>query len=128
MNDKYNLSQNDKTVMDVIWEKGEATNAEVLDELKKVDGFTRDTVKTYIRRLREKTLVGVKKLSPKKHKYYPLISKDEYLAEEAREFLNQNYDDLTHMIVGLVDNEKISNKEIQSLEQYIKELKEKAGK
>ncbi|MEX1377542.1 MAG: BlaI/MecI/CopY family transcriptional regulator [Eubacteriales bacterium] len=125
MSDKYNLSQNDRAVMDIIWEKGESTNADVLGELQKHDGFTRDTVKTYIRRLREKALVGVKKLGPKKHIYYPLLSKDEYLAEEAKEFLNQNYVDLTHMIAGLVDNEKISIEEIQSLEQYIKELKEK---
>ena len=125
MNDKYNLSQNDRAVMDVIWEKTEATNAEVLDELKHISGFTRDTVKTYIRRLREKALVGVKKLSPKNHIYYPLLSKDEYLAEEAKEFLSQNYDNLTHMIAGLVDNEKISDDEIHSLEQYIRELKEK---
>ncbi len=125
MNEKYNLSQNDRAVMEVLWEKKEATNAEVLEQLHLHDGFTRDTVKTYIRRLREKALVGVKRTSPKKHINYPLMSKDEYLAEEAKDFLNRNYDNLTHMIAGLVDNEKITDKEISNLELYIKELKDK---
>jgi len=123
MNDNEKLSTNDAIVMEVIWQKGEVTNAEVLEELKDKKGFTRDTVKTYIRRLREKMMVGVNQISPKRQKYFALISKKEYLAYETSEYLSRNYDDLTHMVASLVENEKISDEEIENLEAYIRDLR-----
>lgn len=125
MDEKLNLSKNDAIVMEILWKKGEITTASVLQELKCFKGFTRDTVKTYIRRLREKNLVGVREISPKKHFYYPLISKNEYLANETRQFLDNHYSDITHMVAGLIESEQISDDEIADLENYIKQLKDK---
>ena len=119
------LSQNDKIIMEIIWEQGETTNSAILNELEGRSNWTRHTVKTYITRLREKGFVGVNQINTRMKRYYPLIDKDEYLAIETSNYLNNHYRDLAQMIAGLVENEQITDKEIHDLEQYIKSLKAK---
>jgi BlaI family penicillinase repressor len=110
--------------MELVWKQGEVNNASILKELEGEPNWTRHTVKTYLKRLVEKGLLGLRQISPRKFKYYPLLTKEEFLAEEASAYLHNHFNGLTHMIAGLVDNEKISDNEIDSLEQYIKTLKE----
>ena len=127
--DKYSgLSKNDSIIMEIAWEKGEVNNASILEELKDEPNWTRHTVKTYLLRLVDKGLLELKQISPRKFVYHPLVTKEEYLAEEASSYLNDHFGGLTHMVAGLVDNEKISDEEIASLEQFIKSLKDKRNR
>jgi BlaI family penicillinase repressor len=124
--DKYlELSANDSKIMELVWKLGEVNNASILKELESEPNWTRHTVKTYLKRLTDKGLLELKQISPRKFKYYPLVTKEEYLAEEASAYLHDHFNGLTHMVAGLIDNEKISDEEIESLESYIKTLKEK---
>ena len=111
--------------MDVIWKKGEVSNAEILSELTGSHDWSRDSVKTYLKRLIEKGLVGVNQLSQRKHRYYPLVKKDAFLAYETSRYLENNYDGLSYMVAGLLQNEKVSDEEIERLEQLIKGYREK---
>lgn len=119
------LSTNDKIIMELAWKQGNVNNASILKELEGQDNWTRHTVKTYLKRLAEKGLLGVNQISPRKIKYYPLISKDEYLAGDASQYLHNHFNGLTHMVAGLIDNEMVSDDEIDNLEQYINQLKRK---
>ncbi len=124
--EKYSgLSKNDSIIMEIVWKLGEVNNASILKALEDQPNWTRHTVKTYLMRLVEKGLLELKQISPRKFVYYPAITKEEFLAEEASAYLHNHFGGLTHMVAGLVDNEKISDEEIDSLEQYIKNLKEK---
>lgn len=123
--DNTNLSKNDLRVMEIIWEQGEATNSSILKCLNDEPNWSRYTVKTYITRLREKSFVGVKDTNMKTYTYYPLISKEKYLVNDASQYLNDHFNNLTHMVAGLVENEKISDEAIDDLEKYIKEIKAK---
>ena len=124
--DKYSgLSANDTIIMELVWRLGEVNNASILHELESEPNWTRHTVKTYLKRLTDKGLLELKQISPRKFRYYPLVSKEEFLAEEASTYLREHFRGLTHMVAGLIDNEKISDEELESLERYIETLKEK---
>lgn len=123
MKNSHQLSRIDKIVMDIIWEKKSATNAQILNELNDPN-LTRHYIKTYLSRLRKAGLIEIKQLGPKEFVYYPLVSKEEYLADQTSNYLRDNYIDLSYMIAGLVKNEKITMEEIDRLEQFIKQYKE----
>ena len=124
MNKYPSLSSNDKIIMDLVWKEGESSTVSILEKLEGTESWTRHTVKTYLLRLEEKGLLKKVQLSPRKMKFYPTISKDEYLAGDASQYLHNNFKGLTHMVASFVDNEMISDEEIDDLEEYIKNLKE----
>ena len=118
------MSRQDRIVMEVLWDKGEVTTMEVLEELG-TEEWSRFTVRTYLLRLVEKKLAAVKKISRKNQFYYPLISKEEYLAKETRAYLNERYSGFANVVAGLALNNKISEDELNEIERFIKDYKNK---
>ena len=57
--------------------------------------------------------------------YEVITSKDEYLANATSSHLRNNYKNLSYMVAGLINNEKVTDKEIEELENLIKNYKEK---
>lgn len=125
MSDYPNLSKAERVVMEIVWKKGEVLSAEVLEELEGVKDWSRHTVKSYLKQLIEKGLVGVKEISARKYIYYVLIIKEDFLADQANSYLKDHYESLSHMVAGLMQREKVSRDEIDQLEQLIKEYKGK---
>lgn len=125
MSEYPNLSKAERLVMEIVWKKGEVLSAEVLEELEGVKDWSRHTVKSYLKQLIEKGLVGVKEISARKYIYYVLISKEDFLADQANSYLKDHYESLSHMVAGLLQREKVSSDEIDQLEQLIKEYKGK---
>ena len=82
-------------------------------------------MKTYTNSLTEKGMLGVNQISERKIKYYPLVSKERYLAWTANDYLRSNYEKLSYMVAGLINNEQVTSDEIEELEQLIKNYKEK---
>ncbi len=124
MKDLARLSSNDRIIMDLVWEKGEASTASLLKILDGKDSWTRHTVKTYLIRLCEKGLLKRIDLSPRKVKFTPIITKEQYLAGDANSYLHSNFKGLTHMIAGLVDNDMVSDDDLDDLEKFIHEIKQ----
>ena len=123
--EKYpSLSSNDKVIMELVWKEGEASTAAILEKLEGVENWTRHTVKTYLLRLEEKGLLKKVQLSPRKIIFYPTISKDEYMAGDASRYLNSHFNGIKHMVASFVDNEMITDEELDELEDYIRNLKE----
>lgn len=125
MSDYPNLSKAERLVMEIVWKKGEVLSAEVLEELEGIKDWSRHTVKSYLKQLIEKGLVGVKEISARKYIYYVLISKEAFLADESCHYLKSHFESLSHMVAGLMQREKVSSAEIDQLERLIKEYKEK---
>ena len=123
MENYINLSEADKIIMEIIWEKGEIDNSGIMTTLDGFRDWSRHTVKTYLRRLNEKGLVGIRQINPRKNVYYPIISKADYIAEETSIYVKDNFNSLTHMVAGLLEREKISDKELNDLQQLIQEYK-----
>ena len=125
MSEYPNLSKAERLVMEIVWEKGEVLSASILAELEGVREWSRHTVKSYLKQLIDKGLVGVKEVTMRKYIYFALISKEEFLADETSAYLKNNFNGLSYMVAGLMKREKVSSDEIEKLEQLIKHYKEK---
>ena len=111
------LSDADSRIMEILWRNGEAEVEETL-------GWTRQTVRTYLKRLMDKGLVDAKEVTRRVFCYYPLVSRGEYAADKTGSFLSRYYNsNLAHMVAGFVKNESISDDELDELEALIKKLK-----
>lgn len=119
------LSEADSTIMEILWRDNEVSSASIVKEVESTLAWTRQTVRTYLKRLMDKKLVGTKEPRKRFFLYFPLVSKDEYLADQAGSFFNRYYDSLSHMVAGIAKSEKISDSDLDDLEQLIKELRNK---
>jgi len=119
------LTNAERLIMEVVWQNGDLSNADIVNLLGNEKDWSRHTVKTYTNSLSQKGMLGIKQKSPRKIKYYPLISKEKYLAANTSNYLRKNYNSLSFMVAGLINNEEVSKEEIDKLEQLIKEYKER---
>ena len=120
-----NLSEADYAVMEILWEKGQAKSSEIAKALFEAYGWSRQTVGTYLKRLAEKGLVVTKEENKRDYIYLPAVTKEAYGAGITGEYLTKYFGSLSHMVAGLMQNEDISDAEIEQLENIIREYKEK---
>ena len=96
--------------MDVLWERGSATAAEVRDLLE--DHLAYNTVLTILRRLEQKGYVGHEE-EGRAHRYFPLVEREQARESAVRRLLNKVFDGsaelmLTHLVTeSMLDDEQI---------------------
>jgi len=120
-----NLSEADYAVMEILWRDGKAKSSTIAKALFDAYGWSRQTVGTYLKRLVEKGLVVTKEENKRDYIYIPAVTKQTYGAEITGEYLTKYFGSLSHMVAGLMQNEDISEDEIEALESLIQEYKEK---
>lgn len=125
MSNYPNLTDADHAVMEILWRDGEVASSDVVHELMNEFGWSRQTVRTYLKRLIDKGLVATKEKNRRDYIYYPIVSKEEYGVDTTSTYLNKYFRSLTHMVSGLIQKEDISKDELDSLEQLIKDYKTK---
>lgn len=121
------LTEADSAVMELLWGRGPMTSNALLQQLCGTVEWTRQTVRTYLARLMEKGLVGAREIKPRVYEYYPRISRDEYAADRTGSLLQRYYGSLTHLVAGFVRNEKVSERELEELEELVRHLRRKGG-
>ena len=61
--------------------------------------------------------------------YTPLVKENEYLRQESTSFLNRYYDgDLTAMVSAYLENDNLSESELDTLRTLLSQKQEKGGK
>lgn len=124
MDKQINLTELDKIVMDVIWEQRDVSAPEIRQLLEDGHNLSRDTIKAYIKRLIDKGMIGVRQISQRKNRFFPLVTKQDFVSGNIYTMLKQNNQGLAHIVAGLVKNNNITSKDIDELEQLIKSYKE----
>ena len=126
---KYpNLSEADSIIMEILWRGGACSSAVILKEIEDKLSWSRQTVRTYLVRLVEKGLVGTKQINKRTYHYYPVVSRAEYAADKTGSILNKYYESLPHMVAGILQNEDVSDAELDELEQLVQQKRGRGGK
>lgn len=126
---KYpNLTEADSEIMEILWQNGECSSSAILKEAEGKLDWTRQTVRTYLVRLAEKGFVGIKEINQRVYHYYPVISREEYANDKTGSMLNKYYGSLSHMVAGIVQNEDITDKDLDELEKLVRQLRSKEVK
>ncbi len=116
-----NISEAEWQIMEILWREGRLTVGEIIDRAKDT-GWSESTVKTLVRRLNEKKIVG-KDLSGAKFCYYPLVSEDAVKKKEAKSFLDRIYNGSLKMLVAnLAPKDALTEDEANKLMKIIDKI------
>ena len=117
------ITANEWLAMEILWRDGEVKSATVSDELKKSKGWASETTRTYLRRLITKGVAASRQDEHDKriYWYYPIISKEEYIACQTKGHLRRYYGSrLPQLVAGLLKDEHVSEQELNELEHILK--------
>ncbi|OBR93721.1 MULTISPECIES: BlaI/MecI/CopY family transcriptional regulator [Clostridium] len=124
MKEMPKISAAEWEVMKLLWKQNPLTSEKIINSLTVKMNWSAQTVKTFITRLSKKEAIGFKKVG-RIYNYYPLISEDECVRAENQSFLEKVYDGAVSMLfTKFLEEESLSEKEIQELEQILKNKKQ----
>lgn len=115
MPDKYDITDAELKIMQILWEKKECSLNEIIERLKQEDK-NKNTVKTLLRRLILKGSVKSKKTNLRDVVYVSKVSKDKFLQSQNENFVKKLYNGSTDkLLLNFVENKKVSKEELQKL-------------
>jgi BlaI family transcriptional regulator, penicillinase repressor len=110
----YRLTRYELELMDVLWQKGEATVQEVCDQLGRPLAYT--TVMTTLRMLHSKKKVLKRVKRGRAHVYQPVVSREDVSRSVIRDLQTVLFADrLPTLMLGLLENGCFSQEEVDAL-------------
>ncbi|AFS79668.1 putative penicillinase repressor [Gottschalkia acidurici 9a] len=123
MSNSSKISEAELEVMKLLWNTSPLSSSEIISSLSDKMDWSSQTIKTFINRLLNKKVISFEK-SGRSYLYYPLISYDEYVKSENKSFLEKVYDGAIGMLFSkFLEEEKLSEKEIEKLQKILEEKK-----
>ena len=105
--------------MNLLWDLEKAFVKELIEKWNEEPVPAYNTVSTVVRILQEKGYVGHEAFG-RSHRYYPLIEREEYQKRFMKNVLKNVFSgSLTSMVSSLVDNDDISNDELDEIRKLI---------
>jgi predicted transcriptional regulator len=115
------LTTAEQRIMNVLWDKGEASVRELTDALEKQYGLAYTTVLTTTRILADKGYVGFRK-DGRSHIYHPAVSKDAARTTALSNVLKNLFDGSPRLLAQhLIDADDLSNDDIKALRDLLKD-------
>ena len=116
------LTEREWTVLDVLWNSGEAELGAIVDALHRTTGWSRNTVLTYLTRMEAKGLVEIRK-DRNPHTYLAALDREDCQAQERRSFLDRVYGGSRgDLIAAFLREEPISQQELDDLRKLLDEM------
>lgn len=119
MKEYSQISDAEWRVMQVVWGNSPITANEVIDQLKDNSDWKPKTIKTLIRRLVDKKVLGFQK-DGKAYLYYPIVSENEGIRAESETFLKKVFNgSLNLMMANFIEADRLSEEDIKELKRII---------
>ena len=123
---KQKISTAEWKVMEVLWEGKELLASEVAQALEDT-GWSDRTVRTLLSRLVKKGVAGYR-VEGRSYIYYAVISKDECIKKENRDFINKIFNgSVKEFMASLIKNENLTRDEIKELRELLDKKGERDG-
>ncbi|MFC7347596.1 BlaI/MecI/CopY family transcriptional regulator [Chryseobacterium zhengzhouense] len=118
------LTNSEKTLMDILWEKEKAFMKDILEAYPEPKPAA-TTVATLLKRMQNKDLVGFE-LYGNSREYFPKVAKGEYFKEEMTSMIDRFFNSsVTQFASFFTSNSKLTQKQLKELRDIIdKEIKE----
>ena len=128
MKNSFSISEAEYQVMKLIWDKAPVSTKEVTEILTVESSWKPKTIQTLLSRLVKKGAIGYKK-EGRVFVYTPLIKEEDYVEQESSSFLNKFYDGaLDSMVVNFLEQDKLTENDINELKKILDMEKDKKGK
>ena len=115
------ISDAEWIVIKVLWDEPQITSTKIIETLSSKTNWKPKTIHSLINRLVNKGAVGINK-EGSQFRFYPILDKKDCVMEETRSFVKKVYDGSVNLMVSnFIKNEKLSQKEIEELQQLLKD-------
>jgi BlaI family transcriptional regulator, penicillinase repressor len=119
------ISDAEWEVMKVIWPNSPRSAHEVVAALAATKAWSAGTIKTLLNRLHSKGALRFEKVG-KSYLYYPAIAEDRFRAAETDSFVDRVFNGaLSPMIAHFARSKKLSARDLDGLEQILREERKK---
>lgn len=109
------ISEAEYEVMKIVWKYAPINTNEITEKLLKTTAWSPKTIQTLIKRLVNKGALTYEKQG-RIFVYTPTVKEDEYVGQESRSFLKRFYGgDITAMLSAYIENDRLSDSEIEHL-------------
>ena len=116
MKDKYDITDSELEIMQVLWNNENCGLAEIVAELDKTKKRNKNTVKTLLYRLVDKGAVKSQKVNGQEFSYTATITEKKYLSKANNSFLSKLYKgNVEKLLLNFVENKTVSKEELQKL-------------
>lgn len=114
-------------IMEFIWDtKGPVTTSMVMEAIGQGRGWKIQTVVTLFSRLAERGFLRVEKGTGRERDFYPIISREEYLAYETQSFMSHYHKrSMVSLLNALHQTKGLTEDDLNELAQWLKDTKEK---
>lgn len=121
------ITEAEYEVMKIVWKYAPINTNEITEKLLATSSWSTKTIQTLIKRLVNKGALAYEKNS-RVFVYTPLVKESEYISQESNSFLNRYYDgDITAMLSAYIENDKLSETEIETLRSLLSKRGKKGG-
>ncbi|MEO8138073.1 MAG: BlaI/MecI/CopY family transcriptional regulator [Gemmatimonadota bacterium] len=121
MSDTHQLTELQIAIMRVLWERGQATVAEICDALRTERGLALTTVATLLSRL-EKRGVVAHETRARQFIYRPLVTEAEVRHSMVHELTERLFDgDVTELMTHLLSGREISPGDLERIKSMLEE-------
>lgn len=116
-NKKYDITDAELEIMNVLWEKAPITLNEIVKMLSQEEIKNKSTIKTLLYRLVEKgSVISKTNINQKGNLFEPAISQKQYQRKANESFLQKLYHGSTNkLLLNFVEEKKITKKDLQDL-------------
>ena len=112
-------------IMEYIWGiEPPVTTSMVMREIGNRKGWKIQTVVSLFARLTERGFLRIERGIGRERVFYPIISRGEYLRMETDFFVSHYHKNSYASLLGSLENERLSEKELDELERWIERRKE----
>ncbi|EAQ30379.1 transcriptional regulator, BlaI family, putative [Erythrobacter sp. NAP1] len=118
------ISEAEHAVMEVLWDRGTASAAQVCEVVCQKREWSLATVKTLLSRLVQKGAIETRP-DGRRFLYSPLIARAEYVGGESRRLVDRLFGGKAASLVAhLAETEALSEDDLSEIEALLKELKQ----
>lgn len=128
MNQLPQISEAEFEVMKIVWKHAPISTNEITDRLVRTTSWSPKTIQTLVKRLVTKGALTYEKQG-RVFVYTPTVRENEYIDQKSNSFLERYYGgDITAMLSAYIENDRLSEAEIDALRLLLSEKNGKGGK
>lgn len=125
MQDLPQISEAEFEVMKIVWKHAPISTNDITDRLLRTTSWSPKTIQTLIKRLVIKEALTYEKQG-RVFVYTPLVKENEYIDQKSTSFLKRYYDgDITAMLSSYIENDRLSETDIDHLRSLLSRKQEK---
>ncbi len=116
------ISDAESTLMEVLWQRGEATAEELREAVADRTDWQSGTVKALLNRLLNKGAIRAER-EGRRFRYRPVLKREDYVSQQSRSLLDRLFDGrIAPLVAHFNEQKELSKSDLDELRRLIREL------